>query len=213
MRADAEAVARQRHLITSCQGMVRAVAWKIHCKLPSQVELEDLISYGQVGLAQAAKEFDPSRGAQFSTYAYHRIRGAIFDGLGQMAWFNQRDYHSDRYEHMQQIPTPEATEPAEPPPPERMGLGEMEQGGHSIEDESAHPPENGIMDQELAQRLEKLINDLPPEEGQLIRGAYFEGKTLQEIGQHLGISKAWASRLNARALERLARSLSRTGTI
>ena len=211
MRADREAVARQRHLITSCQGMVRAVAWKIHCKLPPRVDLEDLVSYGQVGLAQAAKEFDPSRGAQFSTYAYHRIRGAIFDGLSQMSWFNRHDYHSDRYEHMHQAPT-ENREPADAQP-ERMAWREIDQEGQSIEDHSTPRPEADLIGQELAQRLQKLIDDLPPDEGKLIRGAYFEGKTLQEIGQHLGISKAWASRLHARTLERLGRSLQRTGTV
>src|SRR4051812_26640647 len=84
-------------LIDACQGIVRLLAWKIFQKLPRWVELEDLIGYGQVGLALAARDFDKSRGNQFSTYAYYRVRGAILDGLKQMSWFSRYEYEASRY--------------------------------------------------------------------------------------------------------------------
>src|SRR5437867_7017327 len=76
-------------LIEGCQGLVRSLAWKIHRKLPPHVELDDLIAFGQLGLVQAARDYDPSKGSKFITYAYYRIRGSIFDGLSKMAWFNR----------------------------------------------------------------------------------------------------------------------------
>src|SRR5687767_6547340 len=90
----------QQQLIVSCQGLVRSIAWKIRCKLPKHVDLEDLVSYGQLGLAEAARDYDPSRGSQFTTFAYYRVRGAILDGLSKMGWFNRSDYHQGRYEQM-----------------------------------------------------------------------------------------------------------------
>ena len=48
--------AQQQQLIVSCQGLVRSIAWKIRCKLPKHVDLEDLVSYGQLGLAEAAPQ-------------------------------------------------------------------------------------------------------------------------------------------------------------
>src|SRR5688572_30076999 len=83
----------QHGLIAGCQGLVRTLAWRIHKKLPPSVDLEDLISYGQVGLAEAARDFDPSLGDHFITYAYYRIRGAILDGLTKLSWFSLHDYH------------------------------------------------------------------------------------------------------------------------
>ena len=87
-----------QHLIEHCQGMVRSLALSIHRKLPPRYELDDLISYGQVGLAEAAKDFDPRRGSQFSTFAYYRIRGAIYDGISKMTWFGRAGRQHDRCE-------------------------------------------------------------------------------------------------------------------
>src|SRR6185437_1438417 len=84
-------------LIAECQGLVRALAWKIHRGLPSNVDSEDLIAYGQLGLAEAARDFDASRTGAFSTYAYYRIRGAIYDGLSKMSWFSLARYARLRY--------------------------------------------------------------------------------------------------------------------
>ena len=88
-----------QELMNGCQGLVRSIAWKIHQKVPRNVELDDLIGYGQVGLAEAARDFDQSRETQFTTYAYYRIRGAILDGLSTMSWFKRADYYRGRYEH------------------------------------------------------------------------------------------------------------------
>lgn len=89
-----------QQLVEQCQGMVRSLAIGIHRKLPPHVELDDVIAYGQVGLAEAARDFDPSRGSRFSTYAYYRVRGAIYDGLSKMAWFSRSQYQHVRYERM-----------------------------------------------------------------------------------------------------------------
>ena len=86
--------------IEECQGLVRSLALSIRRKLPPTVELEDLIAYGQVGLGEAARDFDPDRGSRFSTYAYYRIRGAIYDGLSKMAWFDRVQASQVRYEQM-----------------------------------------------------------------------------------------------------------------
>src|SRR5439155_9969586 len=58
------------------------------------------IGYGQLGLAQAAQEFDPERGIQFSTFAYYRIRGAILDGANQMNWLRRRTRAGDSYDRL-----------------------------------------------------------------------------------------------------------------
>ena len=71
------------------QGLVRTIAWRIHCRVPYSVELDDLVAYGQIGLLEALQRFDKDRGMKFATFAWHRIRGAILDGLTKMNWFDR----------------------------------------------------------------------------------------------------------------------------
>lgn len=219
-------------LIASCQGLVKSIAWKIHQKVPKHVELDDLIGYGQVGLAEAARGFDESRGQQFTTYAYYRIRGAILDGLARMQWFNAFDFHSGKYERMADSllePAAEATA-EEAAPVEKhedqvawfaetssmlaiaylmSGQGTEEGHAHEPEDRSTPTPGADAAKRELAERLHALIDDLPENMSKLIRASYFGGLTLTEAGKTIGISKSRASRLHAEALGQLARSLRR----
>jgi RNA polymerase sigma factor for flagellar operon FliA len=81
----------------------------------------------------------------------------------------------------------------------------------SLADTSQASPMVEAMDHEIRSRLNELIDGLPSEEGALIRSTYFDGITLQEAGERLGISRSWASRLHAKALQRLARSLKMAG--
>jgi RNA polymerase sigma factor for flagellar operon FliA len=216
-----------QELIASCQGLVRSLAWKIHCKLPKHVDLDDLVSYGQVGLAEAARDYEEGRG-NFTTYAYYRVRGAILDGLSKMRWFNQVDYHRGKYEQMgQDVLYPDEGGQAE-------GSGDLDDdvrwlksvssalatvymfchsadehtgGAGAVEDRSVVSPPATLLKQEVHEKLHQLVNSLPADAAALIRGAYFEGLSLKEAGERIGISKAWASRLHAKTLGQLARSL------
>jgi RNA polymerase sigma factor for flagellar operon FliA len=216
-------------LIAECQGLVRALAWKIHRGLPSNVDSEDLIAYGQLGLAEAARDFDASRTGAFSTYAYYRIRGAIYDGLSKMSWFSRARYARLRY--AQRANELLAAENDAARSGERRveddvrwfrglvsGLAVAYLASSARDDEgetepslvdSSPAPPGVAMDRETRQILHELISELPAQSAELIRATYFEGLTLQEAGQRLGISKAWASRLHARTLEQLGRSLRR----
>jgi RNA polymerase sigma factor for flagellar operon FliA len=234
-----DSVRTVQQLAQSCQGLVRSIAWKIKQKLPPQVDLEDLIGYGQLGLLQAAQDFDATRGGQFTTYAYYRIRGAILDGLSQMAWFSRADYHRARYERLaQEVLSAEAADSSEASssagPPGEVRAGESLNGevgwfadlasklvivylASGAEDgadanslvDGGEPPPAQAMARELKQNLAEIIEALPAPARSLIRATYFEGVTLQEAGRRLGISKAWASRLHAKTLGQLARSLRR----
>jgi len=70
----------------------------------------------------------------------------------------------------------------------------------------AAPPATA-MEAEMSERLCEMIDTLPQSAAALIRATYFEGLTLEEAGQRLGLSKSWASRVRTRALQSLARSL------
>ncbi len=205
---------------------MRSIAWKIHRKLPRQVDIDDLIAYGQVGLTQAASNFDRQRKNEFNTYAFYRVRGAIFDGLKQMAWFKLRDYDASTYEYQAEEQDRQAA--LENPAPEadaegwlggmskRMSVHSLSSGSETrsdgkLVDERSAAPLTAASDRELRQSLARLIDELPADAKALIRATYFEGVTLTEAGRRLNMSKAWASRLQTRALQRLERGLRLSG--
>jgi RNA polymerase sigma factor for flagellar operon FliA len=216
-----------QELIASCQGLVRSLAWKIHCRLPKHVDLDDLVSYGQVGLAEAARDYQESRGL-FTTFAYYRVRGAILDGLSKMRWFKPSDYHRSKYEQMSEevlYPDDAGPEPSADLDDDvrwlsnisralatvymfSRGADEQTDAAGAVEDNSAVSPPAVLLKRELHERLNQLVGELPADAAALIRGAYFEGLTLKEAGERIGISKAWASRLHAKTLGQLARALS-----
>ncbi|MHC5023408.1 MAG: FliA/WhiG family RNA polymerase sigma factor [Planctomycetota bacterium] len=73
-------------LIEHYLDIVRYTAERMHMRLPSEVDVEDLMSAGLFGLMDAIDAFDLERGVKFETYCAQRIRGAVFDELRAMDW-------------------------------------------------------------------------------------------------------------------------------
>jgi RNA polymerase sigma factor for flagellar operon FliA len=222
--------ARQRdEMFMLHQGLVRAIAWKTHQRLPRSVELDDLVAYGQIGLLEAIAAFDATRGRKFTTYAWHRIRGAMLDGLGKMTWFDRAAFEGRQYERK-----PTDTDAAAAPPAAQGGAAgsapaaakAMTAG--TVEQPTARRPTRNDLDHvtvpgretdaaeaalhlELVMFLRDLVAALPEKEGGLVRGTFFEGRTLTEAARRVGISTAWASRLQTRTLADLRVALERGG--
>ena len=73
-------------LIKQYAPLVKYVAGKVAMGMPHNVEFDDLVSYGVIGLFDAIEKYDPEKNVKFKTYAVTRIRGAIFDELRQIDW-------------------------------------------------------------------------------------------------------------------------------
>jgi RNA polymerase sigma factor for flagellar operon FliA len=71
-------------LIETHLHLVQALARQVHTDVCDRLELDDLVAYGHHGLCDAARRFDPGQGVSFATYAWHRVRGAMLDGLREM---------------------------------------------------------------------------------------------------------------------------------
>ncbi len=215
-------------LIADGQALVRSLASRIQRSVPVKVDLEDLIAYGEIGLAESARDFEPTHGTQFSTFAYYRIQGAIYDGLAKMTWTSRSRYKRLRYEQM-------AAETLDRESSESLGIDSLAAHGNwfgrvneklavvflasgdaegqasvtdGVEDPGESAPEL-VLHREASERLRQLVDQLPNEERRLVRMVYFDGKTLQDASSQMGISKSWASRLHSRILERLAGQLRR----
>ncbi len=215
-------------LIEEGQGLVRSLALKVYRSVPVTTDLDDLIAYGEVGLAEAARDFDPNKGAQFCTFAYYRVRGAIYDGLAKMTWTSRARYRRLRYERMADEALEDEREQAADSPTtleesgnwfarvtEKLAVVYLASGGDesveqaaAIEDKCDSPPQ-ALLHREASQRLRELVAGLDPVERRVIQAVYFEGYTLQDAANQVGISKSWASRLHAKILEQLAQKLRR----
>jgi RNA polymerase sigma factor for flagellar operon FliA len=222
----------QQALISEGQSLVYSLAAKIYRSVPVRVDLDDLIAYGELGLAEAARDFDPDQGVRFTTFAYYRVRGAIYDGLSKMTWTSRARFRRLRYQQMaNEVLASEAEKPQKPNPSledeatwfrgvtEELSVVYLasqmspEAGirDSAIEDSAVSTAPSILAQREISQKLIELVDRLPRIEQRLIRTIYFEGATLQDAANMLGISKSWASRLHAKVLEQLARALRKLG--
>jgi RNA polymerase sigma factor for flagellar operon FliA len=202
--------------------LVHSIAQKLRTQLDLQGDPEDLAAYGFRGLLEARSRYDASRGVQFNTFAYYRIRGAILDGVRKMAWLPRRTYDRARSaEATDQVTEPLGAARGAAGPAARLedtlqtlddALGRIA-AAHTLatstepSSDSEHqgrpdPEEQAIGGQDQAQLREALAT-LPERERALIEGFYFEDRRFDEVAQELGISKSWASRLHSKALDRL----------
>jgi len=201
---------------------VRSLAATVRKQFNAQLELDELVAYGQIGLLEAAERFDSKVGANFLTFAHYRIKGAIFDGLRKMGVLRGADarsaYVGERAAaYLGNLSDREAGAGNRGSSfDDDVGdISDAVQGlamvfATSLEgaDTAGYTDESLPVDvrlelEQLKTRVRAAIEKLPEKERKLLQGYYFQGRTLEEAGAEIGQSKSWASRLHARAIDRL----------
>lgn len=210
------------HLIVSHREFVRKLAREIHRKLPSHVPYDDLVGYGEIGLVEAAGKYDPLCGAAFTTFAYYRVRGAIFDGLKKMSGLPPALRRQASREAGMDDVAEQAAGAAEAHDPEAAAkafstavaqLGAVFLASSCSEDDQPieavdhSDPARPLEQAEMLQKLSQALASLPADQQQLIRLFYFEQKTMTEIAASLGKDKATVSRHHAKAIAALAAAI------
>jgi RNA polymerase sigma factor for flagellar operon FliA len=223
----------QQRLVEDHIPFVRSIARKLREQVP-MVEFDDLVGFGMQGLIEAAFRFDDRHGVAFTTFAYYRVRGAMFDGLRSMGWLPRSEYSKLRIEdrtsaYLQNLATRSAASRQGESGPEKAPedgvvervrdiaealngvatifvtlLGQKEE--QQIEDERVAPHEQ-LERQEMAERVRRAMRKLPDKERHLIEQYYFHDQTLEQVGLTMGLSKSWTSRLHARAIAMLKQAL------
>ncbi|MHB8971785.1 MAG: sigma-70 family RNA polymerase sigma factor [Pirellulaceae bacterium] len=224
----------QQSLIEQGQALVHLLAGKIHRRVGGSADLDDLVAYGELGLAQAAGNFDAEKGCRFSTFAYYRIQGAIYDGLSKMSWTSRSEYQRLRSDQLaNEALMADAAQNASTGSHSFAGnagwmgavtrklavvyfvtRGEQQGSGirdSTVEDLGMAAASDIVALKEIGQKLQEVVNRLPDVQRRLVTLVYFEGMTLQDAANELHISKSWASRLHSRILLRLADDLRRLG--
>ena len=200
--------------------LVHSIAHKLQRRLDLDVEHEELVQLGFHGLLEAKERFDPSRGVQFSTFAYYRVRGAMIDGVRKMAFLPRRIHEKVRAAEAVSDITESAHEAymaGERGVDQALGAIDetmnriaasyvMSAVGQSEVDEGPSA-EEALITRESIVALKGLLGTLPDRERALIEGHYLQGRQFDEVAKELGISKSWASRLHQKALDRLRLAL------
>jgi len=215
--------AEKNQLVEQHLGLVQAIARKVKKTLGARIDLDDLVAYGAKGLVEAAERYDARPGVAFTTFAYYRIRGAMFDGLRTMGWYSRADYARYRAEERAN----EYLQSHADRPAEAGGASQAADAGEtlaavaqvlsgvaavhitsleaasSVADTTFEAPDARLDLGRLGSRAREAVKKLPEKERRLMELYYFEEKTLEEAGGALGLSKSWACRLHARAVDLL----------
>lgn len=216
--------------------MVRRIAHQLVARLPPNVDVDDLIQAGMIGLFDAMSRYDAAGGAQFETFALQRVRGAMLDELRGADWMPrsvrkaQRDIENAVHRLEQKLMRP----PAETEIAAELGLdlaayqqllgdargGQLiyfdDLGGDRSGDESwlernevgeDTDPLGYVHDERFGVSLVAAIDQLPEREKYIMSMYYEQDMTLKEIGAVLGVTESRISQLHSQAVARIRASL------
>lgn len=210
--------------------LVKRIAHHMMMRMPACVQVDDLIQAGMVGLLEAARKYDASKGASFETYAGIRIRGSIVDEMRRGDWV-PRSVHRNSRRIAEAINLLEARTGHEPNDQEvadelELSLSEYhtmlqdtassrlcsfeeaydEENGVLEESEISQPlmsPPDGLQKDDLKRSLALAIANLPERERLVLALYYDEELNLKEIGEIIGVSESRVSQIHSQAAMRL----------
>lgn len=215
-------------LVTRNINLVKRIAYHLAARLPSSVEVDDLMQSGMVGLLEAAANFDPERGASFETYAGIRIRGAMLDDIRKHDWTPRSVHHKYRQVtdaiHAIEAEAGRSAEPAEVAARLNISLDEY----HKILSDSASSrlfsldetldepnlhraapaantasPDEDLFLSQFQENLAEAIASLPERERLVLSLYYEKDLNLKEIGRVLDVSESRICQIHGQAVMRL----------
>jgi RNA polymerase sigma factor FliA len=215
--------------------LVRRLAHQMIAKLPANVEIDDLIQVGMIGLSDALTRFDAAQGVQFETFATQRIRGAMLDELRGADWMSRgnRKHQRDIESAVRRLEQSLGRAPAESEIAKEMGiklneyqelLGRVrgtqlvyleDMGGDEGDNDylDRHVVEEGsdplaqLGDRRMREALVDAIKNLPERE-QFVMSMYYEqDMNLKEIAAVLGVTESRVCQLHSQSIARLRAKL------
>ena len=218
-------------LVTRHAALVKRIAHHLLARLPSHVDLDDLIQSGMIGLLEAAQKYDASKGASFETYAGIRIRGAMLDEVRRGDWAPRSVHRNARRvaAAIRAVETRKIDEASDGEIAAELGialaeyhamlcdaascrlfsfdqLSVDEETGERVEPvyaEVAPGPAEHVQQGDFRARLAEAIEQLPERERLVLALYYDEELNLKEIGEVLGVTESRVSQIMSQATLRL----------
>ncbi|MBQ9277087.1 MAG: FliA/WhiG family RNA polymerase sigma factor [Lachnospiraceae bacterium] len=214
--------------------LVKVVAGRLSIYLGSNVEYDDLVSYGIFGLIDAIDKFDYGKGIKFETYASLRIRGSILDQIRKLDWIPRsvRQKQKAIDTAMKTLEKEIGPNYSDSDMAKELGITEDEylnwlsqtnisnissiedflDQGNEVKASSNRSyariePERVVEESELREKLEDALNFLTEKEKKVIVLYYYEDLTLKEISRVMEVSESRVSQLHSKALKKLKNGL------
>jgi RNA polymerase sigma factor for flagellar operon FliA len=228
MYSKSQTHSQQEQLINQYAPLVKRIAYHLLARLPANVQVEDLMQAGMIGLLEASKKYDAGKGASFETYAGIRIRGAMLDEVRKGDWAPRSVHRNSRMvaDAIRAVEARTGRDAKDPEVAAELGvsleeyygilndtLGSrlfsfddlMEEGEHGLEESGAHDfePGRGLEDDRFKQALAEAIANLPERERLVLSLYYDEELNLKEIGEVLGVSESRVCQLHSQCAARL----------
>lgn len=222
--------AKADELVIQFLPLVHKIVHQIVSYLHPPLSKEDLVSAGTIGLVKAARDFDPIQQAEFKTYAYIRVRGAVIDELRgwsfapaglKKQYENARKTMQEMTEALGHMPSDEELAQRLEMPVEKMyrmfenararhfisihGINDESPAlGDSLVSPNAAQPDDRMQKQELLERLTHAITQLPERQRRIIILYYTKELTMKKIADVLEVTESRVSQLHAGALFKLS---------
>ena len=221
-KKEIDSLKRRDELIAQHMPYAASIASRVYQSLSTVVEYDEVLCSARLGLLEASKRYDEAMGVDFKTFAYYRIKGAIYDGLRKAGWIPRTLYAKLKFEEaandylqfMSEHADSRTVEPAEEEIAETVNslasiyiISLDSSDDVDVEDKNSVGLEQTTEFRQVRMHMREAINSLPPVEKKLIKMYYFQNKTLEEVGEELNLSKSWVSRLHARALALLLKTV------
>ncbi len=228
---------QKEELIKEYAPLIKFVAQKIAIRLPPNIELDDLISAGSIGLMDAIDKWDPTRDNKFKTYAEFRIRGSILDELRAQDWIPRsvRDKAKALDRTISALENEMGRYPTEEEISSRLNMpmqefhdlvnqvrpvsllsiddqptfsdSDKKSIANLLEGAKSGNPFNQLNVKVVKDVVAKAIEELPERQRLVLSLYYFEDLNLKEIGQVLRVTESRVSQLHAQAVTRLRAKL------
>jgi RNA polymerase sigma factor for flagellar operon FliA len=195
-------------------GYAHAVAAELLARFPAHIDRQDVRAAAEYGLVQAANAYDGSKGVAFTTFAYYRIRGAVFDLLRESIKTSRFEEAANEY----LLDYSTGTETGAPSYAEVKDLAAGVVASYFLSfgklpseprEQTADAPLDTLLRQEQEKKIKEALKMLPEKNRRVLEAYYFEDLSLEEIGKRLGLSKSWVSRIHAKGLEMLRPAIER----
>jgi RNA polymerase sigma factor for flagellar operon FliA len=235
---DADTNSTRDQVVLEHLPLVKAIAVRVHENLPVHVDLDDLVHAGILGLFDAVTKYNPDKKVAFSSYAKHRIKGAILDSLRQLDWASRdlRRRHKQVEAATRSLAATLQRNPTEEEVAEKLGVeqsrwrqmmidlrnvGLISASTRGPEGEDLPAPEfPGRPDtqpdricarEQLRSALVGAMDVLPERYRKVVLLYYSNEMTMKEIGGILGINESRVSQIHKSALEKMAVALHSNG--
>jgi RNA polymerase sigma factor for flagellar operon FliA len=216
-------------VVISHAPLVKRIAHHLLMRMPSSVQLDDLVQSGMIGLLEAARKYDVSKGASFETYAGIRIRGAMLDEIRRGDWAPRSVHRKSREvaEAVRAVESRTGTDAKDHEVAEELGI-DLESYHNILQDASGSRlfsfddltetagdsvlesvnevvagPSEELQDESFRLHLAQAIEGLPEREKLVLSLYYDEELNLKEIGEVLGVSESRVSQIHSQAALRL----------